>query len=245
MRGKASTSPPPVPGGAAFHTAHETLSDKEIPVRMSIILIPLLVALTARAGEKKVDPVRLPTVVDLKNKTCPIGGEAVDGETFIEWNGVRVHFCCPGCDKKFRKNPAKALAKLGFKVVKGKKGKKVVDLGNAKCPGMGGNTKDKVFGDFEGVRIHYCCPMCDRGVRSNLGAALRKLGYGYTPSIVDLRNKTCPSTGKPVDGESHIDHEGIRVHFCCPGCDKMFLKDPAAGFAKLGVDPEKVKAKTK
>ncbi|MHC4339903.1 MAG: hypothetical protein ACYSX0_06790 [Planctomycetota bacterium] len=214
-------------------------------MRIVAFLIPLLVGLTVEAGDKEVDPVRMAAVVDLKNKTCPIGGEKVDGETFLDWNGVRVHLCCPGCDKKFRKNPAKALKKLDLEVVKGKKGNQIVDLANAKCPGMGGNAKEKVFGDHDGLRVHYCCPMCDKGVRNDPAKAFRKLGYEYIPSVVDLRNKTCPSTGKAVDGEAYVDHDGIRVHFCCPGCEKMFLKDPAGGFAKLGVDPAKIKSKAK
>jgi len=35
--------------------------------------------------------------LDLKNKTCPMSGEAVDGKTSIEYNGMIVHFCCSDC----------------------------------------------------------------------------------------------------------------------------------------------------
>ena len=214
-------------------------------MRILALVIPLLIIPKSEAGERKVDPVRVDAVVDLKNKNCPIGGRKVDGETYVDWSGIRVHFCCPGCDKKFQKHPAKALKKLGLEVVKGKKGRKIVDLANAKCPGMGGTAKAKAFGDHGGVRIRYCCPMCDKGVRKNPGAAFRRLGYAYIPAVVDLRNRNCPTSGKPVDGETFVDHDGIRVHFCCPGCEKGFLKNPSAAYARMGVDPDKVKSKTK
>lgn len=48
-------------------------------------------------------------LVDLGNTRCPVmGGDVVD-EHFIEWNHLRVGFCCPGCDGRFLKDPEKAL----------------------------------------------------------------------------------------------------------------------------------------
>jgi YHS domain-containing protein len=198
-----------------------------------------------QAEEKKVDPVRRPAVVDLQNAKCPIGGKKIDGKTFTDFQGVRVHFCCPGCDKKFQKDPASGLAKLGLKVTKGAKGKPVVDLANAKCPIMGGTAKDNVVKEIAGVHVHYCCPGCDRKLQQAPAKGLAKLGYRYIPAIVDLQNKSCPISGEPVDGKTFVDHDGIRVQVCCPGCDKKFKRDPAQGYAKLGVDPDRVKATTR
>ena len=31
---------------------------------------------------------------------------------------------------------------------------------------------------------------------------------------------------------AHVDYKGIRVGLCCPGCEKVFLKDPDANLAK-------------
>ena len=100
-------------------------------------------------------------------------------------------------------------------------------------------------GDLAGVRVHYCCPGCDKKVKKDPAAAYAKLGYGYIPSVVDLRNKSCPVSGKPAKDEVFADADGIRVHFCCPNCPPAFTRDPAATFAKLGVDPAQVKETTK
>ena len=49
------------------------------------------------------------TLVDLANTNCPVRGAAVDGNSFSEWNGVRVGFCCPECIVDFASHPEKYL----------------------------------------------------------------------------------------------------------------------------------------
>lgn len=49
---------------------------------------------------------------DLKNDKCPMSGEAVDPKASIEYNGMIIHFCCPGCAQGFLKNPEAKMAKL-------------------------------------------------------------------------------------------------------------------------------------
>lgn len=36
----------------------------------------------------------------------------------------------------------------------------LVDLGNAKCPVMGGEPTGKLFSEWSGLRVGHCCPMC-------------------------------------------------------------------------------------
>ncbi|MHC4084667.1 MAG: heavy metal-binding domain-containing protein [Planctomycetota bacterium] len=43
---------------------------------------------------------------------CPIMGMAIDKKVFVEYKGKKVYFCCPGCEDKFEKEPAKYVAKL-------------------------------------------------------------------------------------------------------------------------------------
>ncbi len=44
--------------------------------------------------------------------TCPIMGMAIDKNTYTEYKGMMVYFCCPGCIDEFRSNPEKYLSKL-------------------------------------------------------------------------------------------------------------------------------------
>ena len=40
-----------------------------------------------------------------------MGGE-IDRKVFTVYKGVKIYFCCPGCDKTFLKEPAKYIPKL-------------------------------------------------------------------------------------------------------------------------------------
>jgi len=44
--------------------------------------------------------------------TCPVMGGAINKDIFIEYNGKKVYFCCPGCEDQFKKEPEKYIAKL-------------------------------------------------------------------------------------------------------------------------------------
>ena len=206
----------------------------------NVLLLVLAAALVAMADGSKVDPVRIPAIVDLNNTKCPVGGEDVDADSHVDWNGVRMHLCCPDCKPKVEKEPEAALEKLGLKVAKNAEGKPVVDLANANCPIMAKPAKPDVSADLDGVRIHFCCPGCDKKTKKDPAAAFQKLGYGYIPAVIDLRNTTGPISGKPV-GEAVADAEGIRMHLCCPDCVEGVQKDPKATFAKMAVDPNQLK----
>lgn len=45
--------------------------------------------------------------------------------------------------------------------------------------------------------------------------------------------EVCPMSGRPIDPNFHVDHEGQRVYFCSPGCVAAFEKDPAKYMQKL------------
>ncbi|MCJ8328640.1 MAG: YHS domain-containing protein [Lentisphaeria bacterium] len=43
------------------------------------------------------------------NKLCPVSDEEIDADIFTEYEGKKVFFCCKGCMKKFKADPAKYL----------------------------------------------------------------------------------------------------------------------------------------
>uniref|UniRef100_A0A7C5ENU9 YHS domain-containing protein n=1 Tax=Desulfobacca acetoxidans TaxID=60893 RepID=A0A7C5ENU9_9BACT len=43
---------------------------------------------------------------------CPVLGGKVDKKIYVDYQGYRVYFCCPGCDAEFRKDPEKYLRKM-------------------------------------------------------------------------------------------------------------------------------------
>lgn len=44
-----------------------------------------------------------------ENRRCPVMGNPVDPGVYIDYQGRRIGFCCPGCDEAFLANPAKYL----------------------------------------------------------------------------------------------------------------------------------------
>jgi YHS domain-containing protein len=47
-----------------------------------------------------------------ENLICPVMGNEVDPEVFVEYEGRVIGFCCAGCDAKFLEDPEKYLKKV-------------------------------------------------------------------------------------------------------------------------------------
>jgi YHS domain-containing protein len=41
-----------------------------------------------------------------------------------------------------------------------------------------------------------------------------------------VQQSHCPVMGRKIDRDVFVDHEGVRVYFCCPSCDDTFRTDP-------------------
>ena len=43
---------------------------------------------------------------------CPVMDQPINKELFVEYEGKKVYFCCPGCEETFAKAPEKYIEKL-------------------------------------------------------------------------------------------------------------------------------------
>ena len=72
---------------------------------------------------------------------------------------------------------------------------------------------------------------------------------GLAKGSRDLKPQThCPVMGNPINKEVYIDHEGMRVYFCCAGCDSTFKEDPEKYLKQMeaeGIEPEKIAGESK
>ena len=155
--------------------------------------------MTGKGGAKN-EP---PTVIDLKNEKCPVMGGTAQADIYTDYEGVRIHWCCPGCDSTFKKNPKKYLKKLG-----------IDDLDAYKKKHGSKKTGEAAGGDDE----------------SRMSAPPDKA------PIIDLKNEKCPVMGGKAQADVYTDYQGVRIHWCCPGCDRTFMKDPKKYLKKLGID---------
>ncbi len=51
---------------------------------------------------------------------------------------------------------------------------------------------------------------------------MRKSGGG----VIEMKNQSCPVSGKPVDGQHSYTHEGKRYNLCSEGCAKRLSENP-------------------
>ncbi len=52
-------------------------------------------------------------IVESLQTVCPVSGEELKNkDTYVDYKGRRIYFCCPGCDKDFAKDPEKYLSQI-------------------------------------------------------------------------------------------------------------------------------------
>ncbi|MCR4317757.1 MAG: hypothetical protein NUW37_15555 [Planctomycetes bacterium] len=51
-------------------------------------------------------------IIDLRNMYCPIQKGKTKADVYVDYEGFRVHFCCPGCDEEFLATPDEHLLAL-------------------------------------------------------------------------------------------------------------------------------------
>lgn len=174
-----------------------------------------LVALAAQSQSKQSQPDQKPELADL---LCPVLGNPVSPQKdlSIEYRGLSISFCCPGCDAKFLANPEKYLEQAS------QDGKTVAnslfDPVNHKRLAL---ADARATVDFQGIRYPFATAADAEEFRSLPGA------YAYAPSRESL---TCPVMKESIASHSaaagFADYRGVRYYFCCPGCDENFAKDP-------------------
>ena len=87
-------------------------------MRNLILILALSFAsplMSRAAPPPEAEKVKAPDPIDVKNALCPVSGdEKAKADVFVDYEGVRVHFCCPHCKGTFLKDPKKYLKVLGI-----------------------------------------------------------------------------------------------------------------------------------
>ena len=99
---------------------------------------------------------------------CPVMGNAINKEIFVEHEGQRIFFCCQACADKFKKDPEKylekmkkegvVLEKVGCKEGECSKGEDCCKV--AKCCVSGHAVDKEFFIEVEGKKIYFCSEEC-------------------------------------------------------------------------------------
>ncbi len=91
---------------------------------MFIMAVAVIAAMVVLGGcKKKEQPTQqTPTTEQMKQTAaqameveqtvCPVTGEKIDKNVFVEYKGKKVYFCMESCKKAFEQDPEKYIAKL-------------------------------------------------------------------------------------------------------------------------------------
>lgn len=144
--------------------------------------------------------------------TCPILGEKIDKQFYVDALGQRIYVCCRGCLSAVQSDPEQALNKLH-------------DLGEyaesiqSLCPVMGNDIDPKLYVEYIGRRIYVCCKNCLLSVKkdpmkfANLIADEKPIAGHHDNSNELDRIPSSETIHEDNDhGDSSIAHDHARDH---------------------------------
>lgn len=97
------------------------------------------------------------------NTKCPVSGQPVKADKFVEYNGGKVYFCCGNCPKAFEANTAKYAAKANMQLVE------TGQLVQVACPLSGRPTNPSATVEVGGVKVGLCCNNCKAKIEKASG----------------------------------------------------------------------------
>jgi YHS domain-containing protein len=137
--------------------------NSKVIVTMALAMV-LVTGVAARADEKA------PAAPEIKRQTtCPVmEGEKIDKNLYVDHEGKRLYVCCKGCIKEVSKDPAKWFKKVEDAGI-------TLDKVQVNCPVTGDKIDKKVFADYEGKRVYFCCAACQEKFNADAKAIVAKM----------------------------------------------------------------------
>ncbi len=155
---------------------------------------------------------------------CPVTGEPVDFSVSTSTDHGPVYFCCKGCIKKFKADPAsfsKEVAEQRAALAK-------LDKVQVKCPISGEPIDPKVSIEHHGKKVFFCCPKCIGKFQKDPAKYAKALAASYTYQT------KCPITGEEIDPAVFTTlADGRKIYYCCKGCEKKLFGNPVKFLPKL------------
>ena len=81
--------------------------------KMIIAILTFVLAFSlAGAGWAAPPPLIEQPMIGKAQIACPVRGNKIDKDVYVDYNGQRVYFCCPVCIDIFKKDPEAYLKKM-------------------------------------------------------------------------------------------------------------------------------------
>lgn len=170
---------------------------------------------SAEHGQKKKAPA---------SPKCPVTDEPVNLAVSTATDDGPVFFCCKGCIPKYKANVDKYSAKVAAQR-KALAGRAKVQVS---CPLTENPVDQKVFVEHDGGKVYFCCKGCIDRFQQDPGKYKAALANSYTYQT------KCPIMDEEIDPQAFTTAaNGMKIYYCCKGCDKKFLADPSKYAPKL------------
>lgn len=150
--------------------------------------------------------------------SCPImldNAANMKSSAFLA-GGFEFHFCCGGCDAKFKADPNGSVKKAA--AAKKTVGSSLFD------PTTGLRIKPeaaKGWSDFKGIRYYFA---------DEAGAAKFKKNPGSFTATPKQEVLYCVVAKEEIasyaDSAGYLDRKGVRYYMCCPDCIGKFKAAP-------------------
>lgn len=125
--------------------------------RITLLIISLLATLAfgavVAADSTKVATTPVTPPKQHPQEVCPVMGEKINKKMYSDVQGQRVYFCCAMCKPKFKADPDSFFQKAAADGV-------VFENVQTVCPISGDKIDKKIYSDYEGRRVFFCCRKC-------------------------------------------------------------------------------------
>jgi hypothetical protein len=182
---------------------------------------------------------------------CPVTGEPVKEDLYVDARGQRIRVCCPACIPIVKQDPEAALSKL-------EEMGQYAESRQTLCTVSKHGIDRALFVEHEGRRIYACTPPTLEKVRTAPATYAEVLaemvdGDGDAPEASAPAGETetnepapesgeteeengaerppqatCPIMGGPINQALYVDASGYRIYYCCGGCRAAIEADPEA-----------------
>jgi YHS domain-containing protein len=102
----------------------------------------------------------------------------------------------------------------------------------AKCPVSGKPIVKDVSVDYKGAKVYFCCPGCPGAFEKDTAKYAAKANQQLV-GTKQAKEVKCPIAGRPLNPDTAIDVQGVKVCFCCNNCKGKVAK--ASGDEQLAL----------
>lgn len=153
---------------------------KKYMLTMGLIAATALLGTAAPADKEPLQP----------QTKCPVMGGKIDKKVYADYDGKRIYVCCKDCIETVKKDPIKYIRELEAAGV-------TLYKAQTTCSVMGGKIDKKVYADYDGKRVYFCCAGCLPQFKQDPGTYLKKLEaegvvLESTPVAADTEKREAP-----------------------------------------------------